>query len=176
MSLLRTQREWQVRRILLPLHPTKLNPPLSVRRAMDVGAHRKSRQRWSSPLQDQHRRRAWVTTLAWDRWLSAMLGRPHAVQDEDIDVELPLDLSDGDLYEWERQAQVAQALNQPRPPPPLSSSVNSWSASHQIHQLIAAATSLHSPGRDQGQTARRVAALDARLNEWALQHPPDFGW
>lgn len=63
---------------------------LTVRKAIDVGVHREARYRWqASPLEDQLRKRAFHTLYSLDRSISAMMGRPVSITDEDIDLEYP---------------------------------------------------------------------------------------
>lgn len=61
-----------------------------------AGAHRKlTAQRLQHPLAiEEEWRRTWWTAYSLDREISTTLGRPMAVQDEDFDVALPLEVDE----------------------------------------------------------------------------------
>ncbi|KAJ3553324.1 hypothetical protein NP233_g12670 [Leucocoprinus birnbaumii] len=68
---------------------------VGIRLAQDVGAHRK-RKATDSPLtvEDELWKRAFWVLASIDRHVSAALGRPCAIHDEDFDVDLPVDCDD----------------------------------------------------------------------------------
>lgn len=95
----------------------------AVRRAIDAGAHRENRTRWSaSPVENQLRKRAFHMLCSLDFFISSSLGRPTAVHEDDYDVELPLEIPDDALWEWELAARRAAAEGRPTPEGPLSMS------------------------------------------------------
>ncbi|SMR64686.1 unnamed protein product [Zymoseptoria tritici ST99CH_3D1] len=49
------------------------------------------------PLEEQHRRRLFWESYVLDRHSATVLGRPLAILDDDIEVELPVNMSDHDL-------------------------------------------------------------------------------
>ncbi|BGP46623.1 Gypsy retrotransposon integrase-like protein 1 [Rhodotorula kratochvilovae] len=155
----------------------------AVRRAVDVGAHREARTRWTlSPLQDQLRKRSFHMLCSFDRYISAALGRPVAIQDDDMDVSVPLEISDEDLTAWELATRAALARNEPPPPPPASvrEGANSiWTSAVELHRIMGRALKLlYGLKRDKSheQTVKSVAELDAALNAWLRSIPPKLVW
>ena len=70
---------------------------LAVRSSIDLGLHRKVESPAYNLLQLEMRKRVFWAAYAMDRNISIALGRPLCIQDSDINVELPLPLSDQDL-------------------------------------------------------------------------------
>ncbi|GAA6024756.1 hypothetical protein JCM10207_008887 [Rhodosporidiobolus poonsookiae] len=170
----------------------------AIRRAVDVGAHRESRTRWTaSPLQDQLRRRTFHALWSLDRFISSMLGRPLAIQDEDVDLGQPRVLTDQALLEWDHRARAAAALGRPAPPPPPLSeaelvppaapgaqgkrSNTIWECMIGLHAIMGRAFRLLfgiQGGREKSlkQTRESVCELDSLLNGWLELVPPELVW
>ncbi|GAA6028042.1 hypothetical protein JCM8097_001844 [Rhodosporidiobolus ruineniae] len=175
----------------------------AIRRAVDVGAHREQRSRWSlSPLQDQQRKRAFLALIALDRFICAMLGRPLAISESDIDLQVPLEISDDDLLEWDRQTKVHLAKGLPSPPPPLPRAAATplpyhllsdptapkpeveqrksiWICSVELHKIMSMALKgMYGLKRDKSQqkTVETVCDLDSRLNGWLELVPTELQW
>ncbi|TIC48424.1 hypothetical protein E3Q04_04465 [Wallemia mellicola] len=73
-------------------------------RNQDIGFHRK--RVWGDPIQNELRKRAFWSFYMMDKHLSAMLGRPCTLNDENFDVELPSVLPDE--VETEMQMTITQ--------------------------------------------------------------------
>ncbi|TIB94952.1 hypothetical protein E3Q18_04104 [Wallemia mellicola] len=73
-------------------------------RNQDIGFHRK--RVWGDPIQNELRKRAFWSFYVMDKRLSAVLGRPCTLNDENFDVELPSVLPDE--VETEMQVSIAQ--------------------------------------------------------------------
>lgn len=170
----------------LPSFVSADRPSSAVRRAIDAGVHREKRTRWTnSPLFDQLRRRAFYTLLSFDRVTSSMLlGRPCAIAEDDFDVELPADITDDDLHEWERQTRAAGRLV-PRPPPspapvllsPQGLPFNAWECLVTLHRILGQAhTSIYGLKRDKTRLKDEVAALDAQMSRWLASLPVEIRW
>ncbi|GAA5856299.1 hypothetical protein JCM9279_006413 [Rhodotorula babjevae] len=152
----------------------------AVRRAVDVGAHREARTRWTnSPMQDQLRKRAFHCLCLHDRFISSALGRPVAIADDDMDVAAPLDISDDELMAWERATQLALLRREPPPPAPSTTPGSIWVCVIEMHRIMGRALKLlYGLKRDksQAQTIKAVAELDAALNQWIKMVPPHLAW
>lgn len=67
---------------------------IGIRLAQDVGAHRRKVYSTTPTAEDELFKRAFWVLLVCDRWLSSALGRPCAIQEEDFDLEMPIDVDD----------------------------------------------------------------------------------
>ncbi|KAJ7599108.1 fungal-specific transcription factor domain-containing protein [Mycena floridula] len=67
---------------------------MALRRAIDAGAHRKRPGETRPSAERELWKRAWWSLMCHDRIASSQMGRPCAVQDEDVDVELPIECDD----------------------------------------------------------------------------------
>lgn len=82
----------------------------TMRHCLDCGLHRKSSN--SSPVLDQRRKRIFWTAYMLERSVARTVGRPCAVGDWEIDVELPANIDDGlETDEEIRDALGASELN-----------------------------------------------------------------
>jgi hypothetical protein len=70
---------------------------LAMRLAIDLGLHRKVRPSAYSVFESEMRKRVFWAAYAVDRNICIALGRPLGIQDNEINVELPLPWSDDDL-------------------------------------------------------------------------------
>lgn len=88
---------------------------LAIRQCIEMGMHRKTQDRKPLRLIDyETRKRVFWCCYCLDRQVSIILGRPFAISDRDIDVELPLDvhISIEDPDEMDR---VIEAMKTPDP-------------------------------------------------------------
>lgn len=67
---------------------------LAMRACIELGMHRKSDPKGCSLFENEMRKRIFWTCYCLDRQISIILGRPFAISDRDIDVELPLDVNE----------------------------------------------------------------------------------
>lgn len=81
---------------------------LAIRFAIDLGLHRKSTCPTRSLLRSEMKKRIFWSAYALDRNISVALGRPFCIQDRDINIELPLQLTDEQLLE---EAPPTQSLH-----------------------------------------------------------------
>ncbi|KAM0754722.1 hypothetical protein T439DRAFT_345565 [Meredithblackwellia eburnea MCA 4105] len=148
----------------------------AIRRVVDVGAHRENRMRWNaSPLEDQLRRRAFHALFGIDRSISAALGRPLAIHDEDCDLGDPIDISDEALDEWDRRGRGT--------PPPESTEPGPLAGvicMHNLQRIAGRALRLLYGMNRQSNTSQRTAEavyeLDSLLNEWLNSVPEHLKW
>ncbi|KAK4704332.1 hypothetical protein P7C70_g1875, partial [Phenoliferia sp. Uapishka_3] len=139
----------------------------AIRRVVDVGAHRENRKRWnSSPLADQLRRRAFGALFGIDRTISASLGRPLAIHDQDCDLGPPLDITDEALDEWNLRGPDS-------PPPPPSEIPGPLAGTNCLIRLQTimgrALRLLYGMNRQSNTVEKATAAvteLDSLLNEY----------
>ncbi|KAF9040392.1 hypothetical protein BDZ89DRAFT_1090289 [Hymenopellis radicata] len=69
----------------------------AIRAAQDLGLHRSPRRLSLSSVEKEQRRRIWWCVYGLDRVLSISLGRPGGTNDDDTDVEFPVEVDDKDL-------------------------------------------------------------------------------
>ncbi|PLW38398.1 hypothetical protein PCANC_13675 [Puccinia coronata f. sp. avenae] len=66
---------------------------LAMRTALELGLHRKTPKALQlSPFHEENKKRIWWSVYALERTMAFQLGRPIAIQDDEIDNELPLDI------------------------------------------------------------------------------------
>lgn len=72
-----------------------------MRQCIEQGLHvRPEQQRSRDLLMEQHRRRIFWECYVLDRYSSGVLGRPYAISDNDITVDLPIDASDDTIVQF----------------------------------------------------------------------------
>jgi hypothetical protein len=157
-----------------------------LRRMIDSGAHRRRNQSYNSNLLvDDLRKRAFWALFVLDRALSAGLGRPLSIQDEDIDLDFPLEVSDEQLDKlnalnlpFPRERPTSRATEEPTP-------MHAFNASIQLAQItgrtlkqlysISKPHSDHSDGKAPWEQ-KVVAELDSSLNAWLNRLPAHLKW
>ncbi|KAG0151788.1 hypothetical protein CROQUDRAFT_667781 [Cronartium quercuum f. sp. fusiforme G11] len=87
---------------------------LAMRTAVELGLHRKTPEnKLLDPFMEETRKRVWWSVYCLERTMALQLGRPIAIQDTDIDIELPLDIdcrvTNGDQIR-ERALAISKAL------------------------------------------------------------------
>lgn len=144
-----------------------------MRTCIDLGLHRKTPVRNMTLLEVEQRKRIFWVAYTLDRQVSIILGRPFAISDHDIDVELPLDVNEGvcDLKEIENAAK--------KQTPPGQSSRRSTSLSSFIHIIrlrrieSSIQQSIYRVDRTTGATIAQFEGFLARLDDWKKQIPLD---
>ncbi|KAI0058085.1 hypothetical protein BV25DRAFT_1811483 [Artomyces pyxidatus] len=152
---------------------------IGVRKAEDVGAHRKKSYGTTGPsVEDELWKRAWWHLVAFDRIRSAMLGLPCATREEDYDAELPLEVDD---EYWENE-DPALAFKQPSGKPSMVTGYNIWLRLSDIlayvMRVFCAPDSMDSV---MGVTGPRrpeniLNQLNERLLEWTKIVPEHLRW
>ncbi|BGO90063.1 hypothetical protein NBRC10512_003597 [Rhodotorula toruloides] len=158
----------------------------AVRRAIDAGAHRENRTRWSaSPVQNQLRKRAFHLLCSLDFFISSSLGRPTAVHEDDYDVELPLEITDDALWEWELAARRAIAEGRAVPESPVSPApsptgeMTKWKSAVELHRIMAKALRLMYGVKvelTREKVVENVTYLDSLLNSWLANVAQPLRW
>ncbi|EGO24230.1 hypothetical protein SERLADRAFT_437842 [Serpula lacrymans var. lacrymans S7.9] len=151
---------------------------IGVRLAQDVGAHRRSVYNPKPTMEDELWKRAFWVLVSLDRTISSTLGRPCAIQDEDIDLELPIECDD----EYWETSDPEKAFKQP---PDKPSVVSCFVNLLKLHQILAfALRTIYSINKSKvllgfvGQQWEQhiVAELDSALNKWIDAVPDHLRW
>ncbi|KAK0213166.1 fungal-specific transcription factor domain-containing protein [Desarmillaria ectypa] len=149
-----------------------------IRMAQDLGAHRRlSRPGQPRNAEDELLKRAFWVIVSLDRLISLTLGRPCAIQDEDIDAEFPVDCDD----EYWEHPDPEQAFVQPPDKPSRLSFFISYLALNRI--LALCLRTIYSLNRSKtlfvfvGKWKQDlVAELDSFLNKWVDSVPDHIRW
>ncbi|GJE89789.1 Zn(II)2Cys6 transcription factor [Phanerochaete sordida] len=141
-----------------------------LRLAQDLGAHRRLTYGTVPTIEGELHKRAFWCLVAMDRGMSASLGRPCTIQEEDFDVDYPIECDD----EYWLTENPQNAFKQP-PEKPSSIAYFNWYLRLTQIQARALRTiySLHSSKilRDPESAQHLVADLDSELNQWAASLP-----
>ncbi|KAF8216525.1 fungal-specific transcription factor domain-containing protein [Mycena galopus ATCC 62051] len=154
---------------------------VGIRMAQDVGAHRRKEATHQWTAEDELWKRAFWVLVFLDRTLSCTFGRPCAIQDEDFDLELPIDCDD----EYWETPDPADAFQQPKGKPSL---ISAFIAHLRLGQVLSFALrtiySINkskfllglSNGNIKDWEYRIVKELDLALNKWVDEMPDHLRW
>ncbi|KAK0242248.1 fungal-specific transcription factor domain-containing protein, partial [Armillaria nabsnona] len=145
----------------------------AVRMAQDLGAHRKQRPGKLPIAEEELLKRAFWVLVCMDRIVSMALGRPCAIQEEDIDADLPNDCDD---EYWD------SSFVQPSGVPSAMSFFSSFVKLNRI--FFRCLRTIYSPRRPAAlhRSAEKrskediVAELDSSVNEWMDSVPEHIRW
>ncbi|KDQ08707.1 hypothetical protein BOTBODRAFT_138635 [Botryobasidium botryosum FD-172 SS1] len=151
---------------------------IGLRLAQDVGAHRKKPCTPENRLEDQLWKRAFWCLVCVDRGASSSLGRPAALQDEDFDIDFPLEVDD----EYWTHPDPERAFKQPDNQPSLIAFFNCYLRLMQISSFVMrtiytlnkSKVLLGFVGPQWEQHI--VAELDSALNNWIDSVPDHLKW
>ncbi|KAL4073873.1 fungal-specific transcription factor domain-containing protein [Scleroderma citrinum] len=150
---------------------------VGIRKAQDVGAHRKKVYGDKPSTEEELWKRAFWMLVLYDRIGSAALGRPCCSGEEDFDVDLPLEVDD---EYWETE-DPQKAFQQPPGKPAKVAAFNSYLrltkiAAYALRKLYALDRSklLISTTRPQLQDV--LTQLNKALLEWIDSVPPHLHW
>ncbi|KAG9005867.1 hypothetical protein FRB93_009265 [Tulasnella sp. JGI-2019a] len=149
---------------------------VSLRFAEDIGAHREKVYAKDHGFDNQLWKRAFWSLVVSDKLLSASLGRPMCINDEDIDAHLPLEVDD---EHWD---EATQSWIQPADKPSkLSYFINHAKligilahAMRTIYSINKSKIHLGFIGPEWEQ--HTVAELDSALNGWLDAVPDHLRW
>ncbi|GBE88069.1 predicted protein [Sparassis crispa] len=151
---------------------------VGIRLAQDVGAHRRKVYNPTPTVDEELWKRAFWVLVSMDRTISMNLGRPCAIQDEDFDLDLPLECDD----EYWMNSDPKQAFKQPADKP---SRITFFNCLLRLNQILAfALRTIYSINKSKallgfvGQQWEQhiVAELDSALNKWIDSVPDHLRW
>ncbi|KDQ52727.1 hypothetical protein JAAARDRAFT_702130 [Jaapia argillacea MUCL 33604] len=151
---------------------------IGLRLAQDVGAHRRKVYSQTLTVEDEMWKRAFWILVSLDRFYSSALGRPCAIQDEDFDLDFPVEVDD----EYWETGDPKTAFKQPEGKPSKIAFFNSYLKLNQI--LAFALRTIYSINKSRvllgfvGQQWEQhiVAELDSALNKWIDSVPDHLRW
>ncbi|RPD58806.1 hypothetical protein L226DRAFT_471190 [Lentinus tigrinus ALCF2SS1-7] len=147
-----------------------------IRRAVDVGAHRRNVYNAKPTIEDELWKRAFWSLVVSEWTHSYGLGRPAAIHDEDIDVALPTPIDD---EYWSLPGSDDNSV--PQQPEGKPSKVAVLVSLIRLSQILAFATRTLYPinkskRTDSSWEQRIVAELDSALNNWVDSLPSHLRW
>ncbi|EMD31523.1 hypothetical protein CERSUDRAFT_119740 [Gelatoporia subvermispora B] len=151
---------------------------VGIRLAQDVGAHRRKVYNPVPTAEEELWKRAFWVLVTMDRSISSALGRPCAIQDEDFDLDLPIECDDEHWFHTDPK----QAFKQPPGKPSIITYFNCFLRLKQI--LAFALRTIYSINKSKallgfvGQQWEQhiVAELDSALNKWIDSVPDHLRW
>ncbi|KAJ7890502.1 fungal-specific transcription factor domain-containing protein [Mycena olivaceomarginata] len=164
-------------------HASWTGVSVGIRMAQDVGAHRRKEATHQWTAEDELWKRAFWVLIYLDRTMSNSFGRPCAIQDEDFDLEFPIDCDD-EYWPWE-MSDPTQAFKQPKGKPSL---ISAFIANLRLCQVLSFALrtiySINkskfllglSNGNNNDWEHRIVKELDLALNQWIDEMPDHLRW
>ncbi|EKM58719.1 uncharacterized protein PHACADRAFT_140787 [Phanerochaete carnosa HHB-10118-sp] len=141
-----------------------------LRLAQDLGAHRRMAYEREPTVEGELKKRAFWCLLAMERGMCSFLGRPCSVQDEDFDVDYPIECDDEYWVTDGPQSVFKQPVGQP-------STVAHFNCTLRLDRIHAHAlrTIYSLPGAkslsDPERAQQIVAELDSELNQWVDSIP-----
>ncbi|KAJ3909077.1 fungal-specific transcription factor domain-containing protein [Lentinula edodes] len=150
---------------------------IGIRLAQDVGAHRRKPTKPLTVENELWKRAFWVL-VCMDRMFSTGLGRPCAIQDEDYDLDMPVECDD----EYWEHPDPAMAFRQPPGKPSTVSAFNTFIRlnvllSIALRTIYAINKSKILMGFGEVQWEQHIVAeLDSALNRWVDSVPDHLRW
>ncbi|KAJ3790815.1 fungal-specific transcription factor domain-containing protein, partial [Lentinula aff. detonsa] len=151
---------------------------VGIRKAQDVGAHRKAvYERFPTADEELWKRAFWLLVIL-DRTGSASLGRPCSLGEEDYDLELPLEVDD---EYWETE-DPALDFKQPDGLPSRVAAFNAWIGITQIVGFTLRTLYALDPGKIflgrqiLPEPEITVKQLNIALDEWVNSLPEHLQW
>ncbi|KAG9026808.1 hypothetical protein FRB95_008476 [Tulasnella sp. JGI-2019a] len=149
---------------------------IALRFAEDLGAHRETVYASTHAFDNQMWKRTFWCLIQKDREMSISLGRPMCINDEDIDVQFPLEVDDNGWDEtkqaWEqpvgKPSQLAFLVQQSKLASILANCMRT------VYCINKSKIRLGFVGA--GWEQDKVSELDSALNEWQEALPDHLGW
>ncbi|KAG6819032.1 hypothetical protein H0H93_016104 [Arthromyces matolae] len=153
---------------------------VAIRLALDIGVHRRKPKGVPHTVEDELWKRLFWVLVCMDRLFSSSTGRPCAIQDEDFDLDLPIECDD----EYWEHPDPKLRWRQPNPEknPSVIAYFNWYIRLNQIlgfllRTVYAINKSLILHGFvGQNWEERIVSELDSALNNWTATLPDHLRW
>ncbi|KAK0457309.1 fungal-specific transcription factor domain-containing protein [Desarmillaria tabescens] len=151
---------------------------IGIRLAQDAGGHRRKANNAPNTVEAEMWKRAFWSLIYMDRLISSLMGRPLALGDEEIDIDLPTECDD----EYWEAADPNQAFKQPAGKP---SVVSYFNCCLRLSRLLTfCLRTIYSIKKsrvllgflDPNWESEVVADLDSALNKWIDTIPAHLRW
>lgn len=137
-----------------------------VRAAITMGLHSAQSGQRLDPIQQEVRRRTWLTIYCLDKILSVAFGRPPSIPDEYIVVALP--------SPW------ASTMATPKRPSDVDINTEFFNASVRLYQIMGRSVAtqyrlnlgLTDPDLDESTAVQKASTMRQELRQWASGLPP----
>ncbi|KAF8072284.1 fungal-specific transcription factor domain-containing protein [Lyophyllum atratum] len=151
---------------------------IGIRMAQDVGAHRRKFDKNNMTVEDELWKRAFWILVTMDRIISSALGRPCAIQDEDFDVDLPVECDD---EYWEHPDPSKRFKQPPNKPSYITGYILLLKLNQVLTILLRTVYSINKSKITLGFIGKQweqhiVAELDSALNKWVDSVPDYLRW
>ncbi|KAK0204261.1 fungal-specific transcription factor domain-containing protein [Desarmillaria ectypa] len=152
---------------------------IGLRSAIEIGLHRRKPEGYKLTVADELKKRSFWALIIFDRLSSLYIGRPIMVQEEDFDLEPPIECDD---EYWDIAPDGQVHFNQPTDKP---SKISCFSASIRLAEIMSfAVRTLYSIKKGRGMSGltgkgweqRLVSDLDSSMNAWVDSIPNHLRW
>ncbi|KAI8600322.1 fungal-specific transcription factor domain-containing protein [Dissophora ornata] len=147
---------------------------MATRMAQDLGMHRSSARWHLPPLETEIRKRLWWVCYIMDRWTSAAMGRPPAIEDSDCDVDYPSSLEQDWVDLDGNTSSPHQSSEKSKEEFALLYFVETIKLSQILGQILRRIYGANSRSHGPLQVSSTVAKLDTMLTKWLLALPEDL--
>ncbi|KAK0496384.1 fungal-specific transcription factor domain-containing protein [Armillaria luteobubalina] len=152
---------------------------VGLRAATEIGLHRRKPEGHKMTVDDELKKRSFWALITLDRLLSLHLGRPVMMQEEDFDLELPIECDD---EYWDIGPDGEVHFCQPADKPSIISYFNSQIRLSGIMSVVVRMLYPIKKGRDmlgltgEGWGECLVTDIDTSMNAWMNSNPIHLRW
>ncbi|PBK70735.1 hypothetical protein ARMSODRAFT_90872 [Armillaria solidipes] len=152
---------------------------VGLRAATEIGLHRRQPEGHKMTVDDEFKKRSFWALITLDRLLSLHLGRPVMMQEEDFDLELPIECDD---EYWDIGPDGEVHFCQPADKPSKISYFNAQIRLSGIMSVVVRMLYSIKKGRDmlgltgEGWEERLVSEIDMSMNAWMNSIPVHLRW
>ncbi|KAG6901652.1 hypothetical protein C0995_009543 [Termitomyces sp. Mi166 len=151
---------------------------IGIRMAQDVGAHRKKHNNKDLTVEEELWKRGFWVMVSIDRMASSTLGRPCAIQDEDFDLDFPIECDD---EYWEHPDPAKRFKQPPNKPSYVTGFVTLLKLNQVLTIILRTIYSINKSKIMLGFVGKQweqhiVAELDSALNKWVDSIPDHLRW
>ncbi|KAG6917730.1 hypothetical protein DXG01_001381 [Tephrocybe rancida] len=152
---------------------------IGIRMAQDVGAHRRKRDnREDLTVTEELWKRGFWVLVSMDRMISSALGRPCAIQDEDLDIDFPIECDD---EYWEHPDPAKRFKQPPNKPSYVTGFVVLLKLNQVLTIILRTIYSINKSKIVLGFVGKQweqhiVVELDSALNKWVDSVPDHLRW
>ncbi|KAF8315656.1 hypothetical protein DL93DRAFT_846798 [Clavulina sp. PMI_390] len=152
-----------------------------IRLAQERGMHRRKSGKGPISLYDEQEKRAFWCLIAIDRYMSSSIGRPLACQDEDFDLDFPIEVDD----EYWSVPEEGAPIPTPHQPTGVPSKISAFVAALKLYQIMALAVrTIYAINKSKALLGfagekweqQIVSELDSRMNKWIDAVPAHLKW